>query len=50
MHIFQIESIDIKSMNEVEYSTLILSFTKLLKSYTSYMKITSMNYLADTSR
>lgn len=50
MDLFQIESIDIKSMNEVEYNTLILSFTKLLKSYTDDMKIISMNYPSDTSR
>lgn len=50
LDILQIESIDIKSMNEVEYHTYILSFTNLLKSYTEDMKIISMNYPADTSK
>ena len=50
LDILQIESIDIKSMNDVEYHTYILSFTNLLQSYTEDMKIISMNYPADTSR
>lgn len=50
LDLLQIESIDIKGMSEVEYNTLILSFTKLLKAYTSDMKIISMNYPADTGR
>ncbi|CAM2078665.1 MAG: hypothetical protein NSGCLCUN01_02866 [uncultured Clostridium sp.] len=49
LDILQIESIDIKSMNDVEYNTYILSFTNLLQSYTEDMKIISMNYPADTS-
>lgn len=50
LDILQIESIDIKSMNDIEYNTYILSFTNLLQSYTEDMKIISMNYPADTSR
>lgn len=50
LDILQIESIDIKSMNDIEYNTYILSFTNLLQSYTEDMKIISMNYPADTSK
>lgn len=50
LDILQIESIDIKSMSDVEYNTYILSFTNLLKVYSEDIKIISMNYPADTSR
>ncbi|MCR1952913.1 hypothetical protein NSA50_18075 [Clostridium sp. DSM 100503] len=50
LDVLQIESIDIKSMNEVEYHTYILSFTNLLQSYIEDMKIIAMNYPADTTR
>lgn len=49
LDILQIESIDIRNLNEIEYNTYILSFTGVLKVYIEDMKIISMNYPADTS-
>ncbi|MEG1312869.1 MAG: hypothetical protein RSD40_00990 [Bacilli bacterium] len=50
LDILQIESMDIKSMNGLEYNILLMDFTKLLKGYVEDMKIISMNYPANTQR
>ncbi|MFQ8921920.1 MAG: hypothetical protein ACLR60_08505 [Clostridium paraputrificum] len=48
LDIFQIESMDIKGMNEIEARTVILSFAYMLKVYNEDLKIISMNYPTNT--
>lgn len=48
LDIFQIESMDIKGMNEIEARTVILSFAYMLKIYNEDLKIISMNYPTNT--
>lgn len=50
LDIVQIESIDIKSMNGVEYNILLMDFTKMLKGYAEDIKLISMNYPANTQK
>lgn len=50
LDILQIESMDIKGMNEIESVTLILSFSYMLKTYTEDLKIIAMNYPTNTKK
>lgn len=50
LDIFQIESMDINSMNEYDIRLYILSLTNMLKMYLDDIKIISMNFPANTQK